>query len=314
MDVPHLSFLLPALLALAVLAGLAAWLRPVSGAPLRDPLRRGGEPVHGTVLASGRPRRGSPGRGAAGPPVTVRAESPDGRRTWEAVDDSGLGGYDPEPGTPVEGVYAPGDPSRLRIRRVARSGGDGFFEVRGGSRVGPLRIAGGVLTALVVAATAAIAVFAADGPVSPIGPVFVVVPGFMVIVGLRMTLGLLAGPAPLLPRLYLGRPPEAEGTVTDTWTEQRRSGSSRPSRTVYVRTVRFTTADGRRVHTRDPLERSSPGPEVGERVRVRYAESDPTLFVSGAPTPLDVLFGPGVPLVLGPALLVLGLSVLADFL
>ncbi|MFL1379976.1 MULTISPECIES: DUF3592 domain-containing protein [unclassified Nocardiopsis] len=310
MELPHL--LLYALAGLFAVFALLWAVRRLRGVPAllrRDPLRRGGEPVYGAVLSSAPPRRNAVGPAA----VTVRAESPDGRRTWEAVDDSGLGGYDPEPGTRVEGVYTPADPSRLRVLRIARADGDGYFEVPKDSGARPFRIAETVLAVLVVLATAAIAL---NGSVSPFGLVFLVVPAVIVLAGLRMTFAVLPALVRLLYGLQRSRMAEAEGTVTDTWTETRTRSSDSASRssTVHCQSVRFTTADGRRVHRRDPIDRLVAGPAAGGPVRVRYVESAPELFATGTLSPLNVVLGQGLRLVLGPVLIAVGLSVLSGFL
>ncbi|MGW9350018.1 hypothetical protein [Nocardiopsis flavescens] len=313
MDLPLLALLFPGLFAVVALGWIVRWVRWAPSALRSDPLRNGGEPVYGTVLSST-----PPGRGAAGPTVAVRAESADGRRTWEAVDDSGLGGYDPAPGTRVEGVYAPGDPSRLRVLRIARADGEEGFGVRAGSGGRALRIAGGVLGALVVSAAAAIAWSAPSGAVSPFGLVFLVVPAAIALVGLNTAFAGLPGLVRLLSGLYRGRVLEAQGTVTDAWTETRTrssgAGGGSDRYLVHALTVRFTTADGRRVHARDPVDRLFGGPAVGDPVRVRHVESDPTLFATGTLAPLNIVFGKGLRLVLGPVLVVVGLSLLAGFL
>ncbi|GAA4952937.1 hypothetical protein GCM10023224_42160 [Streptomonospora halophila] len=77
----------------------------------------------------------------------------------------------------------------------------------------------------------------------------------------------------------------AEGVITQTWTEIRRSSDDDgPSTTrVHPYAVRFTLPDGRRVHRRAPdtpgFDRNRPG----QRVEITYQPADPTGFTVGGP-------------------------------
>ncbi|MCK9870642.1 DUF3592 domain-containing protein [Nocardiopsis dassonvillei] len=217
------------------------------------------------------------GHGPTGRTVTVDVGD-GGGRVRQAVDASGMDGYLVREGVSVELVHAPDALRSARVERAAlpaHGGGDYPVYPRGRPGFGPALLTA-ALPALVVLPVAAVLGAAALSPPELVPrlarflPLALPVAGAsLVAIALRWVVAGRLGP----PR----HTAEAEGTVTDRWTERRRvSGGGTVSR--YPFNVYFWLPDGREVHRRYRFASAAYRPSPGQRVRVRYDPGAPTRF------------------------------------
>lgn len=269
-------------------------------------LARSGVRTHGVVRAVhplGRPS----GRQA----VTVQLRDA-GRGSWEAVDESGTGGYLLREGTPVTALYDPADPSNVRVERAAfpdRSRGDYPLYRDGVPGPPSLTAALSPLAASLVILVIAVLVAAnrADTALGLIPPLFVV-----------LGLGVLASAAHRLLTDTSTRPDlraSTTGTVTDCWTETKRvRRRNRGWTTIRVHpfTVYFQAADGREVHVRHSVASGGFVPVPQQELRVDYDPAHPPHYAL-ADHPNAGRIPVVVPFVVGAVFVLVG-SVLAFIL
>ncbi|WP_017608294.1 DUF3592 domain-containing protein [Nocardiopsis xinjiangensis] len=259
-------------------------------------LDKAGVSAHG-VIRSVHPLE----RSRHGHKVTVTVDSGRGHH-WDTEDPSGLDGYLVREGTPVELVYAPADPSSIRVERAAFSDPRlGSYPVDSGRRPGDGL---SVLTALLVPATALV-IFGAVITAMLGDPN--VLDGSTPFVFLLVGLGLLAGGIVSTVRAHRGsrrRTGNATGTVTETWTRRhhKKNGSTT---THYPFTLHFRSRDGREVHRRYQTDSKTHAPAVDEHMSVQYDPGHPPDFSVSGLVPNSAQWGCGL-LLIGTAFTVFG--------